>query len=170
MQNCFSILLIPFAKTDIPELLGWLNDKDAEFLMQFAGPGYVYTLNEKQLSQTLWDKRCLAFKAVDQDTGNAAGHCQLMRIDQEKRKASVGRVFIHDKQRGKGLGYSMMKALMDYSFCELNLELLSLRVFDFNKPAYECYRKLGFIETNSEDIFFESLGKTWKCISMDYRI
>jgi len=164
------IILKTFKKRDIPELLDWIKDSDAEFLMQFTGPRYRFPLDEKQLLDTLHDKSFLVFKAIDKTTGTAIGHCQLMGIDPVNKSASIGRVLIKQDNRGLGYGYAMLKELINYATNVLQLKQLNLRVFDFNKSALRCYSKLGFVELKRENIFYREINKEWCCIAMVYTI
>ena len=164
------IILETFEKEDIPELLDWMKDSDAEFLIQFAGPKYRFPLDEKQLLDTLYDKSILVFKAIDETTGATIGHCQLMKINLRNKSASIGRVLIKPANRGLGYGYAMLKELINYAKSVLKLKQLSLRVFDFNQSAVRCYSKLGFVESEREDVVFQEMNKTWNCITMDYYI
>jgi RimJ/RimL family protein N-acetyltransferase len=164
------IILKTFEKKDIPELLDWIKDSDVEFLIQFAGPRYRFPLDEKQLLDTLYDKSFFVFKAIDKTTGAMIGHCQLMRIDLDNRSASIGRALIKQDNRGLGYGYAMLKEVINYATSILKLKQLRLRVFDFNKSAFRCYSKLGFVESKRENVVFQEINKTWNCITMDYTI
>jgi RimJ/RimL family protein N-acetyltransferase len=162
------IILETFEKEDIPELLDWMKDSDAEFLIQFAGPKYRFPLDEKQLLNTLYDKSILVFKAIDETTGATIGHCQLMKIDLPNKSASIGRVLIKPDRRNLGYGYTMLKELISYATSVFKLNQLSLRVFDFNQSAIRCYLKLGFVESKRENVVFQEINKTWNCITMEY--
>ncbi|MBE3088686.1 MAG: GNAT family N-acetyltransferase [Actinobacteria bacterium] len=164
------IILKTFKKEDIPELLDWLKDSDAEFLIQFAGPKYRFPLDEKQLLDTLYDKNILVFKAIDETTGATIGHSQLMKIDLGNKNATIGRVLIKPDMRGLGYGYAMLKELINYATSVLKLKQLNLKVFDFNQSAFRCYLKLGFVESKRENVVFQEISKTWNCITMDYNI
>ncbi len=164
------IVLKAFKKEDISELLDWVKDFDAEFLIQFAGPRYRFPLDEKQLLDTIYDKSSLVFKAIDETTGATIGHCQLMKIDPDNKSASIGRALIKQDNRGLGYGYTMLKELINYATGVLKFKQLRLRVFAFNRSALRCYLKLGFIESKRENIFFQEINKTWNCITMDYII
>ena len=178
MQNIFEdrteeimVILKTFEKKDIPALLDWIKGSDAEFLIQFAGSKYRFPLDEKQLLDTLYDKRILVFKAIDETkTGVMIGHCQLMKIDLPNKSATIGRVLIKPDKRGLGYGYAMLKELINYATSVLKLKHLNLRVFDFNQSAIRCYLKLGFVESKREEVFFPAINQTWNCITMEYHI
>jgi len=161
------IILETFEKKDIPELLDWMKDSDAEFLIQFAGSKYRFPLDEKQLLDTLYEKSILVFKAIEETTGAMIGHCQLMKIDLPHNSATIGRVLIKPDKRNLGYGYAMLKELINYAKSVLSLQQLNLRVFDFNQSAIRCYLKLGFVESKREEVFFPAINQTWNCITMD---
>ena len=122
------IRLEKFDKNDISEFLKWLENTDAEFLIQLAGPRYKYPLNEEQLLDTLKDETFLLFKAIEQETDEVIGHCQLMRINLDNKTASIGRVLLKPEKRGFGYGNTMLQQLIVYAVGELQLEKLILMV------------------------------------------
>jgi len=161
------ISLQRFNKDDIPTLLSWLQGTDEEFLVQFAGTNYHFPLDEEQLRQTLEDPDTLAFKAVDSE-GSMIGHCQLLRIDPILHCATIARVMVEPGQRNLGHGEAMVKALIGYASRELHVRRLILRVFDFNQPAYRCYRNLGFAQVSREAVYYPIIHKTWYRITMEW--
>ena len=144
------IELRAFEETDIPRLLGWVPD--ARFLLQWAGPQYKFPLDSSQLLQTLTTTRgdrpsCVMFKALRKVEGDVVGHIELMKINYDEGTAQLGRVLIGSPQRrGHGLGRAMVESAVSYAFHRLGLNMVTLKVFDFNAQAIACYRRLGFTE------------------------
>jgi RimJ/RimL family protein N-acetyltransferase len=48
------------------------------------------------------------------------------------------------QKRNKGLGQFMLMKLLEFGFNEIGLNRIGLGVFDFNKPAINCYKNAGF--------------------------
>ena len=124
---------------------------DARFLLQWAGPKYVFPLNIAQLNDTLsktsGEKPLFkVFKAVYKKTLEAIGHIQLMNIDHNAATCVLGRVLIFSDFRGNGLGKRMVSLAVKYAFENLGLHEITLNVFDFNEAAIAIYKSAGFFD------------------------
>ena len=161
------IVLERFEQDNIPQLLSWLEKTDAKFLLQFAGPRYIFPLNEKQLMESLESKDYLLLRAVDTNDGKIIGHCQFMRIDTKQLKASIGRILVDPVIRGKGYGVQLINTMKIFAKNELKLSKIDLRVFDFNTAAFHCYLKAGFIKTSIHENHIPEFNETWKSITME---
>ncbi|MCM3711765.1 GNAT family N-acetyltransferase [Sporosarcina luteola] len=97
---------------------------------------------------------------IEESEGNTAiGVTSLINIDSKNRNAECI-IDIGEKEFwGKGYGTEALKMLLEYSFLELNLHRVSLRVFSLNKRAIHIYNKLGFIK---EGVVRESLYRNGK--------
>lgn len=163
------IKLLPFDKSDYPRLIAEIPD--ARFLLQWAGPRYTFPLDNVQLNDTLARSRgekpsYLVFKAVTSGSQDTVGHVQLMNIDYEIRSSSLGRILIFRKHRGSGFGHEMVKKVLRIAFSELDLNELTLGVFDFNDAAIRIYRKSGFSELQRIEEAREFEGASWNLIRM----
>ena len=141
--------LAPFTREDFGRLISWIPSE--EFLMQWAGPSFVFPLDEVQLERHLWTSESEAitrkvFKAIDGATGEAVGHIELDGINPRNKSAAIARVLVGEPAlRGKGVGAEMMRRALEYGFGEWKLHRIDLKVFDFNRAAIACYEKLGFV-------------------------
>lgn len=137
-----------FEPADFEQLIDWVETP--EFMIQWAGPSFIFPLNEFQLKEYLKDANqenstALIYSAVQKDTDKLIGHISLANIDRNNRSARVGRVLVGEKGvRGQGIGGQMIHEILKIAFDELQLHRVSLGVFDFNKSAISCYEKEGF--------------------------
>jgi len=56
--------------------------------------------------------------------------------------------------------------LLHFLFYHYNMNLVYLRVADFNKNSYKLYKKIGFEETGRFPKYFFRYGKYWDYILM----
>ncbi|MBT3228030.1 MAG: GNAT family N-acetyltransferase [Candidatus Marinimicrobia bacterium] len=140
------ISLKKFEAGDIQRLIDWVPD--ADFLLQWSGPQYVYPLDVEQLTATLEKTKGahpphFMFKAMQ--GGDVVGHIELMRVDYVEKKGVLARVLIGARQyRGQGWGKMMIQLALDFAFQDLTLKNIDLGVFKFNNAAIQCYEQLGF--------------------------
>lgn len=164
------IKLERFNYEEIPQLISWVPDK--EFLLQWAGPSYTFELLDKQLRHDIDlmlenDAKSLMFSAKHIENNETVGHVQLMGIDRTNMSARIGRVIVGEKEnRGKGIGFQIINAVLDIAFNELELHRVDLGVFDFNKSAIACYEKAGFIIEGKLRECRKINGQYWSLFNM----
>ena len=73
------------------------------------------------------------------------GFLHLEVNDWPQRDAWLAIAIGRPEDWGKGYGTDAMRVLMRYGFCELNLERLTLNVFEYNERAVRSYLKAGFV-------------------------
>ena len=137
----------------------WCEGKGEDFLAQWAGRGYEYPLTAEQITARLADGAEI-YQAVL--AGEMVGTIEIIERESESKSALIGRFVLNPELTGKGLGSQTLKAFMDYCQNELGLEKVRLFVFDFNIPAYKCYEKCGFSETERV-----TRPNGWKAIGME---
>ena len=78
------------------------------------------------------------------DENKLLGGLGLDVITWASREAFVA-IFIGERENwGKGYGSDAMSILLHYAFAELNLQRVSLGVFEYNPRAIRSYEKAGF--------------------------
>ncbi len=165
--------LQPFTTDDIQTHLSWLQGTDARFLLQYSGPVYHYPLDRKQLLAELEKMASggdlLMFKALEEPSNEVIGHIQLLNIDPEEGKGTLGRVLLRKDKRGLGLGKVLVNNAVDHAFRGLGLNELRLSVYTFNTPAIRCYRRIGFKVINQGFYVFPGTGERWGRLVMSLR-
>lgn len=136
---------------DIKNIIEWNKDKSADFLLQWAGPQYQHPLTEEQIRQRLIDgtnkenSDTYIYKIILNETNKMIGTIELSKIDRINKTAKVCRFLIGEEdQRGRGIGKAALQMVLEIGFTVLELNSISLRVFDFNDSAIKCYEVVGF--------------------------
>ncbi len=176
------IRLRPFMVSDFPRLISWIGS--AEMLVQWAGPKqFSYPLTHDQLRDYLAGSEGLnpsrRIWAVTDDSDQVVGHIELGAIDYDNRTASLCRVLVAPALHGKGLCVPMVGEALRIGFEELGFRRIDLRVYAFNTPAINCYRRVGFVQegllrkaTRVGDSYWDTvvmgiLQEEWKREPMD---
>ncbi|MDH6254341.1 RimJ/RimL family protein N-acetyltransferase [Chryseobacterium sp. H1D6B] len=134
------IELVPFTIDHAGELISTI--KDEKMLLQFAGPAYHFPLTKEQLEVDLSDENRTLFRIIEKETQNVIGHSQIFL---KENSFLLGRILIWDENnRGKGFGKKIVQKLLDYGFSHFDKQTGELNVYDWNKGAIECYKKVGF--------------------------
>ena len=126
--------------------LSWLNDKEVtKGLDSGLFPTDLQSLRTfvENMSKS---KENLMFAIIDRSNGKHIGNIKLGNIHWINRTAEIG-ILIGDKSSwGKGFGRDACSLVVDYAFTTLNLRKVWLAVYSDNVPAWELYKKLGFIQ------------------------
>ena len=93
------------------------------------------------------------------------GRLRMQNINHNHRNCEVG-LDIAREYRHKGLGRKSYAMLLKYLFDELNMNMVYLRVAEFNPDAQGLYKLCGFKETGRFPKFFFRHGKYWDYILM----
>lgn len=100
-------------------------------------------------------KQVVQFIIIEKDSNKPIGSTYLRDIDTKNHKAEFG-IFIGEEiARGKGIGTSATKLMVEYGLNTLGLHKIFLRVFSNNISAIKAYEKAGFIYegTAKDDIY-----------------
>ncbi|KKB37335.1 GNAT family N-acetyltransferase [Bacillus thermotolerans] len=161
------INLISFTEKDI---IGLLEEVDSERLMaQWSGRAYQYPLTEEHLKEYMRIERAKGsyiLKASDELTGETVGHIALREIDYVHELGRISYVLVYKKQRGRGIAKQLIEQILQLAFDELQLNRVSLGVFEFNKAAISCYEKFGFKKEGVQRQTCKVDGEYWDNIEM----
>lgn len=136
-----------FTPKDFTTLIGWIDNET--FMFQWGGPAFTYPLTIEQLvhysERANYDgATTYIFKAIESTTNEVVGHVSIGRINYKDRCGRIGKVLIAEAFRGRGYGKALIEATVQYAFYTLDLQKVTLGVFDFNEAAIACYERVGF--------------------------
>lgn len=146
----------------------WSNDP---IFMQRAYSGPAYPIPANQYLE--WDKNFSCnganeaeFRVRTVEDSRLVGSVKLHSISWTDRKASLSIAIGDEADRGKGYGSEAIRLILRYAFEELNLNRVSLWVFEYNHRAMKLYEKVGFKhEGRSRQNTFHQ-GRYWDSIQM----
>ncbi|MFG6115562.1 GNAT family N-acetyltransferase [Halobacillus sp. MO56] len=138
------IHLRKLTESDAVTYYDWRNNMD---VMENTNPELdVHTLKETEafIQSICHSNSSKSYIIEVNENDKPIGIVSLVNIDYKNRNAEciidIGNV----DYWGQGYGTEAMKLLLNYSFSELNLHKVYLRVFSFNQRAINLYERLGF--------------------------
>jgi RimJ/RimL family protein N-acetyltransferase len=79
----------------------------------------------------------------------------------------LGHVIVRPDQRGRGLGRTLLRALLVEAFERRNAMRVALIVFPDNLAALRCYRRVGFSLSGEEIHQFDGEGLTHRLLRLE---
>lgn len=153
------------AENDSASISAWIMDGEYARL-EDASLAVIYPVSatkdyiEKQLKSSYY------FSILTRKECKMIGFLEVDGINWPAREGWVG-IGIGDREfRGKGYGTDAMRLALRFAFLELNLNRVSLTVFEYNQRGIRSYEKVGFKEEGKERQALERDGKRWDMIFM----
>ena len=133
--------LRPFEIEDIDQILPHFNDEEVRRYLAVIFP--VNKLVERNFIESLYkdDKNILLGMEVN---GTLIGSIGLHRIDWVNRSTELGIVIFRKEYWNKGYGTKAIDLMLKYAFEYLNMNRVSLKVYEYNERAIHVYEKCGF--------------------------
>jgi len=150
-----NIYFSPISLDDIEEYTEMIND-----IKVSVGLSSVSYTNITDFESEMFAVRLL-------ENDELLGNIGFNSLDMVNRNGVLGVLIGNPKHQRKGYGTEALKLILDYGFSFLNLRNISLNVFEYNEPAYNLYKKIGFKEVGRLRKAVEIMGKTYDVIIMD---
>ena len=145
--------------------------RDSEFrrlldsgVSQLPSAKIVQKWLEKELEEGSVNQHWFSIRKLDDD--KLLGDIDLYIYNWPGRDAFVGLGIGEREFWGKGYGTDVMKVILRYAFTEVNLNRVTLIVFEFNPRAIRSYEKAGFRHEGRMRQVLNKEGKRWDIFSM----
>jgi RimJ/RimL family protein N-acetyltransferase len=128
-----------FSEDHTETILSWIQNERDRVL--WSGNSFSEDLDQNRLKVHLRRKDLFAFQLLDsQKNIQAYGEIVIQAIN----RATLCRILVNPKMRGKGLGqFFCQKLILEIKEWGVVKEI-SLNTLNCNKPALACYKNLGF--------------------------
>lgn len=151
---------------DAPLLVAWVNDPEVTRTLElFYRPRNLQAEREfiESVNKSAQD---VVFAIVVKETDAVIGVAGLHRINFKERHA-VFSIFIGEKSEwGKGYGTEATALMVGYAFDTLNLNRVSLQVYEYNQRGIRAYEKVGFVREGVLRQEHYYAGRYWDTIAM----
>jgi ribosomal-protein-alanine N-acetyltransferase len=156
------VYLRPLTIEDASDIyLKWLNDPE---VTRGLASGYFPTTQQELINYVngaLRDQNTVFFALCEKESNLHIGNVKVDRIDWIAQTCELGLIIGEESARGRGIGFESMNLVIQYIFDELNLNKITLAVFENNPGALKLYEKLGFqVEGRFVNHVFKE-GRLW---------
>lgn len=138
------VVLRPLEKSDIEQLHKFRNDKTITKSLGGFSAGYSKEGIERKISAWEQQSNTIIWAIALLDNNICIGHIGLYDVDYVSRKAEVGMLIGDTAYWGKGIGFSITEAVVEFAFTQLNLHNVQARVLENNLASLRVFEKLGF--------------------------
>ena len=155
-----------------PEMLArlesqWSADSEYSRLLDWD-PARRFSVKSSQnwIEKQYENEANYAFSIRTLDGDQVIGMIGLGDIRWTHRDCFVG-IGLGERQFwGKGYGTDAMRIILRYAFTELNLQRVSLDVFEYNQRGVRSYEKAGFVLEGRKRSFILREGRRWDVLYM----
>ena len=119
---------------------------------------------EKEIDEQSVIQHWFSIRALADD--KLLGDIDLFVANWTGRDAFVGLGIGEREFWGKGYGTDVMRVILRYAFTEVNLNRVTLNVFEYNPRAIRSYEKAGFRHEGRVRQFLNKEGRRWDMLFM----
>jgi RimJ/RimL family protein N-acetyltransferase len=162
-MTCKNCSLVPFEQLHIRKTFEWVSDAEMRRLFLMRGE-VTWDGHLKYFSKALSDATQFIYAILDENSQHV-GNCGFKNI-----KPHEGELWIYlgeSSTRGKGIGTSATRLLVNEGFTRHDFRLIYLHVADFNAAAISMYINLGFVEVPLQGDASDWAGRDCRIIRME---
>ena len=151
-----------YKETDAKEILKWIKN-EREFRLWSADRYKNYPINADDINNNYNESKKLSafYPMTLTDEGRIVGHIILRKPSVNKDIIRFGFIIVDSNLRGKGYGKKLITESIKYAKNNLNADEINLGVFVNNESALNCYKSVGFIETELIKNAYHFYDENW---------
>lgn len=164
------VILRPIEKSDTDLIVAWRNDPLVRRNYIFQQP-FTREMHLKWMDEVVATGKAAQFVIVERASNTPIGSTYIRDIDPTHKKGDFGVYIGEGAFRGKGLAGEVTQLMLDFSFTQLDLNKVTLKVLADNIAAIKnderagfvregCLRKDAFVNGQFSDVVLMSMLKS----------
>ena len=138
-----NVTLRPLATTDLDPWYTWECNIELSMLAGWT-PLLAITAFKQKFEQRINEPKAdMKYFALDHHS-QFVGVLQLAEIDHYEKRAAISIVIGPKELRGRGIGSTALRLLLDYAFTVQGLERVYAEVYGFNTRSQHLMERVGF--------------------------
>ena len=167
------IRLRPYKPCDAKSIVSWCKDEET-FLLWGGDHFGTFPISEEIMNRKYFhdngdcteEDNFYPVTAFDDD--GIIGHFIMRYLHGDNRILRFGWVIVDDAKRGQNYGQRMLRLGLKYAFEIMQVDKVTIGVFEKNAAAYRCYLSAGFHQSPEQpESFEEILGEKWKIMELE---
>jgi len=155
--------LTPFQPWHSPTIARWVQ---TEQQLRWLAPSTHPPLTAEKILG--WKKPGgSAFVLVKGGEESPLGYGEINPMRRGDEHVWLGHIIVRPNQRGRGMGSTLLRALLVEAFERRNATHVALIVFPDNLAALRCYRRVGFSLLGEEIHQFDGAGPTHRLLRLE---
>lgn len=155
----------PFKSDDAVEIARWVTTVDE---LHWLAPSTPHPLTAEKVERWRQPKGN-AFVLARGDDPAPVAYAELNPMRAQPNHLWVGHAIVRPAERGKGVGQTLVRGLIDQAFHKGTANQISLVVFPSNTAAIACYCHAGFSIVNEEFYRFGGAGRKHRLMRLEIR-
>jgi len=156
-------------RADLPLFVVWFNDPEVREGLSLYRP--LSQVDEEMWFESVYnaapeERPFMIEVRVDSEQWMGIGNCGFHKLDWRVRKAEFGIAIGEKAYWNQGYGSEAVGVLLDHGFNTLNLNRISLLVYEYNRRAIRAYQKAGFTHEGRQRRAHYHAGKYWDILMM----
>ena len=167
------IRLRPYKPCDAKSIVSWCKDEKT-FLLWGGDHFGTFPISKEIMNRKYFNDNgdCTEednfYPVTAFDDDGIVGHFIMRYLHGDSRILRFGWVIVDDAKRGHKYGQRMLTLGLKYAFEIMQVDKVTLGVFEENAAAYQCYLSTGFHQPPEKPESFEDiLGEKWKIIELE---
>ena len=167
------IRLRPYKQCDAKHILSWCEDEKT-FLLWGGNHFGTFPITEDIINYKYFHENgdCIEednfYPMTAFDDDGMVGHFIMRYLHGDHRILRFGWVIVDSAKRGQKYGQRMLKTGLKYAFEILQVDKVTIGVFENNVPAFLCYLACGFSKVEPTEPSSEVIqGEEWKIIELE---